>query len=183
MADVLTTYEPNVAGPDGSVWSARACARPIEGHWEGWIEFMPLAADEIPLRTPQETTQPDRAAVAYWASGLTHAYLEGALDRARIRPARIVTEDPSSLFDGPAPSIVTVPGPMSARPLLDPHEVYAQGEEILVAQLGALGIEHLRNIALAHELAPPDTLAAETHAELSARIITAARERTAAAPR
>lgn len=183
MADVLMTYEPNVPGPDGSVWSARACARPIEGHWEGWIEFMPLAAGEIPLRTPQETTQPDRAAVAYWASGLTHAYLEGALDRARIRPARIVTEDPPSLFDRPAPTIVTVPAPLSARPLLDPHEVYAQGEEILVAQLDALGVEHLRNIALAHELAPPETLVTETRGELSARIVTAARERAAATTR
>src|SRR5205814_6429032 len=37
------------------------------------------------LRTDRETTQPNRAAIAYWASGLEPVYLEGAFDRARRR--------------------------------------------------------------------------------------------------
>jgi hypothetical protein len=34
------------------------------------------------LRTGRETTQPNRDAVAYWASGLEPVYFEGAFVRA-----------------------------------------------------------------------------------------------------
>ncbi|HEU4521051.1 MAG TPA: hypothetical protein VFT12_03550 [Thermoanaerobaculia bacterium] len=34
-------------------------------------------------RTEQETSQPDRKALEYWASGLEMVYLEGAFGRAR----------------------------------------------------------------------------------------------------
>jgi hypothetical protein len=33
-------------------------------------------------RSPVETTQPNREALAYWASGIEPVYLEGALERA-----------------------------------------------------------------------------------------------------
>ena len=36
-----------------------------------------------PLRTGQETSQPNRWALDYWAGGLEPVYLEGALTRAR----------------------------------------------------------------------------------------------------
>ena len=34
------------------------------------------------LRTERETSQPDRKALVYWASGLETTYYEGALERA-----------------------------------------------------------------------------------------------------
>ncbi len=52
-----------------------------DGTWSGWIEFVPTGGGGR-LRTGQETSQPNRAALAYWASGLEDVYLEGALKRA-----------------------------------------------------------------------------------------------------
>ena len=52
-----------------------------DGTWSGWIEFRTAAGQR--LHTEQETSQPDRDALAYWASGLEDVYLEGALGRAR----------------------------------------------------------------------------------------------------
>jgi hypothetical protein len=49
--------------------------------WEGWLEFLPLDGGE-PLCTGRETTQPNRDALAYWASGLEPIYFEGAFERA-----------------------------------------------------------------------------------------------------
>lgn len=52
-----------------------------DGTWAGWIEFVP--EDGSPrLRTGQETSQPNRDALAYWATGLEDVYLDGALARA-----------------------------------------------------------------------------------------------------
>jgi hypothetical protein len=48
----------------------------------GWIEFHPLDGEGVFLRTSQETSQPNRAALAYWASGLEPIYFEGAFARA-----------------------------------------------------------------------------------------------------
>ena len=53
-----------------------------EGTWEGWIEFHPTGGSGRVLRTGRETTQPDRDALAYWASGLEPLYFDGALERA-----------------------------------------------------------------------------------------------------
>ena len=53
-----------------------------DGTWEGWLEFHPLGSAQPILRTERETTQPDRVALAYWASGLEPVYFEGALARA-----------------------------------------------------------------------------------------------------
>jgi hypothetical protein len=49
--------------------------------WEGWIEFEPSDGGAA-IRTPRETTQPNLKDLEYWATGLTEAYLEGALVRA-----------------------------------------------------------------------------------------------------
>jgi hypothetical protein len=50
------------------------------GTWEGWIEFR--SADGEVVTTERETTQSNRAGVAYWATGLEPIFLEGALRRA-----------------------------------------------------------------------------------------------------
>lgn len=49
--------------------------------WAGWIEFRDGGGTV--LRTGEETSQPNEAALAYWASGLEALHLEGALQRAR----------------------------------------------------------------------------------------------------
>ena len=55
-------------------------ARP-DSTWEGWIEFNPVGGGSV-LRTEQETSQPNLAALEYWADGLEPVYFEGALARA-----------------------------------------------------------------------------------------------------
>ena len=53
-----------------------------DGTWEGWLEFVPLSAALRTRRTERETTQPDRAALEYWATGLEPLYFAGAFERA-----------------------------------------------------------------------------------------------------
>jgi hypothetical protein len=57
----------------------------VDGTWEGWLEFHPTDTAQQILRTGQETSQPNRAAIEYWADGLEPIYLEGALARAQGR--------------------------------------------------------------------------------------------------
>jgi hypothetical protein len=51
-----------------------------DGTWAGWIEFV---SGTTRRRTGQETSQPNREALAYWASGLEDVYFDGAFSRAR----------------------------------------------------------------------------------------------------
>jgi hypothetical protein len=68
---------------DGATYVARAYGQArVDGTWEGWLEFVAVGAAVV-LRTDQETTQSNREGVAYWASGLEPAYLEGAFARVR----------------------------------------------------------------------------------------------------
>ena len=53
-------------------------ARP-DGTWAGRIVFRD---GKTKLTTEQETSQPDRKAVEYWATGLEPVYLDGAFTRA-----------------------------------------------------------------------------------------------------
>ena len=178
MPEILAHYHDDITAVDGSVWSARAVARPTEGHWEGWIEFLPRAAGHTPLRTRAETTQPTRGAVKYWASGLTVTYLEGALERARAQPTTVAPRVARATFDAPASHGPRVRGARARThpaPILDPFAVYAQGEHLLEDQLKALDREHLREIALAYELVTADAVPGLTRAELSELIVAAAR--------
>jgi hypothetical protein len=52
-----------------------------DGRWEGWLRFIPPDGRGI-LSTGRETTQPNRNALVYWATGLEPIYLEGAFERA-----------------------------------------------------------------------------------------------------
>jgi hypothetical protein len=58
-----------------------------DGRWIGRIRFT-LTDGSDSVETDRETTQPNRDALAYWATGLTYFYLEGALARARRRAER-----------------------------------------------------------------------------------------------
>ncbi len=53
----------------------------LEGTWAGRIAFV---AEEQRRCTVQETSQPNRQALEYWATGLEPIYLEGAFGRATV---------------------------------------------------------------------------------------------------
>lgn len=48
--------------------------------WEGRIVFRRGA---VLRATGRETSQPDKAALEYWATGLEQVFLDGAFDRAQ----------------------------------------------------------------------------------------------------
>lgn len=76
----------HVTDKDGVRYSVFACGDSrSDGTWEGWIEFHPLDSTHPRLRTERETTQPDKSALEYWASGLEPVYFEGAFARADKR--------------------------------------------------------------------------------------------------
>ena len=154
MAEVIHVFDATVL-VDGTPYVAQVVGRP-DGHiWEGWIEFASQDGTNA-LRTRRETTQPDRAALEYWATGLSPTYLEGALQRAlEPSPARAASAMPEPLFEAPAPS------PMADlyaadRAVLDPFSVAAKGEMLLRNELSALRGWHLRNIIRGYRLAPDD---------------------------
>jgi len=155
MAEVLVEFDAAFIGPDGDRYTARACTRlGDDGLWEGWLEFTNVHTGAV-TRSGRETTQPAHADVMYWATGLSHVYLEGALDRALRPPRRIApnTVHVEPVFNGPAPAVVEPAEIVVApRPVLDPFEVYAQGERVLRRELMALSPDHLRTIIRAYGL-------------------------------
>lgn len=154
MAEVVHVFEDQVF-LDGEPYTAQVVGRP-DGHiWEGWIEFAARDGSDA-MRTPRETTQPDRAALIYWATGLSGTYLEGALRRALDPPApRVVLPRPEPLFEAPAPNPAADIF-AADRAVLDPFSVGAKGEDLLRSELGALRGWHLRNIVRAYHLAADD---------------------------
>ena len=182
MAEVLAQFADPVAGPDGGAYRAQACGGPMpDGVWEGWIEFAPVGGGS-PLRSPRETTQPNRKDAVYWATGLTAIYLEGALDRALNPLVRRIAAAAEPLFDGPAPDI-TLPVERSApvtEAVLDPFSVFEKGEVLLRKELGALSAWHLVNIIRAYRLSaePLDVLNRIPAAALIDMIVEGVREQT-----
>jgi hypothetical protein len=89
MSQLIHTHSARVVASDGTVYEVDIVGEARDGGtWVGWLEFRPqapLAAGHV-LRTDRETTQPDRAALEYWAGGVEPIYLDGAL--ARARPVR-----------------------------------------------------------------------------------------------
>jgi transitional endoplasmic reticulum ATPase len=119
VAEVLREFESAVVAPDGTAYRASACggeARDGTRRWHGWIEFEDNSGGRT-IRTPRETTQRNRTDTAYWASGLTLHYLEGALRRAldpnviRIRKPRHA----APAFEAPAPDFTSSAGASSAK--------------------------------------------------------------------
>ena len=83
MADLIHEHSTTVRATDGTAYRAATYGmRRNDGTWSGWLEFVPADRSKPAIRTEQETSQPDREAVAYWAGGLEPVYLEGALARA-----------------------------------------------------------------------------------------------------
>jgi hypothetical protein len=84
MAELLQEYTTVVTGPDDTTYTVRSYGEErSDGTWIGWIEFEPDDVNKPKLLTDQETSQPNRVAVEYWATGLESVYFEGAFERAR----------------------------------------------------------------------------------------------------
>ena len=84
MDDVLQEYT-TLVDRGGTTYRVRAVATPrADGTWEGSLEFVPVSGGPA-VRTGRESSQPNRDAVAYWASGIEPVYLAGALERALRR--------------------------------------------------------------------------------------------------
>ena len=83
MAELLQEYATVVVGPDDTTYVVRSYGEErLDGTWIGWLEFHPTDLSKLILRTEQETSQPNRTAVEYWATGLESVYFEGAFERA-----------------------------------------------------------------------------------------------------
>jgi len=160
MAEVLARFSHRVR--DGATeFRAQACGAPMsDGRWTGWVEFIPIDGGQ-PLRSPRETTQPNRTDAEYWAGGLTPVYLEGALQRAQSPPVR------KKINRSRPPSDA----------VLDPLSVYERGEELLRQQLRALSSWHLVNIISEYGLSeePVSVLNQLPAPALTARIVVACR--------
>ncbi len=85
MAEFIHEHSTGVKSEDGTTYIVRVYGQErSDGTWEGWLEFHPTEKRKSVLRTEQETSQPNRIAIEYWASGLEPIYLEGGL-RTRAR--------------------------------------------------------------------------------------------------
>ena len=84
MAETIQQYALQLRDESGATYRVIACGEPTDGGtWEGWLEFHPDDPTSPVLITERETTQPNRAALEYWATGLEPLYFEGAFARAR----------------------------------------------------------------------------------------------------
>ena len=84
MDELLRRFDSPVTDKSGATYTVSLYGRGREADtWQGWLVF---ERDGERLDTGVETTQPNAEAIVYWAGGLTDAYLDGALDRARRGP-------------------------------------------------------------------------------------------------
>jgi hypothetical protein len=155
MSETLLTFSEPVSDAHGT-YVARAVGRQAADRmWEGWLEFLPVNGKGEPIISSVESRQPEREHLAYWASGLTPVYLDGALHRARNPlTVRVRTEAPP-ISDGPASHIRRTPA-VHPRPeaVLDPFEIGARNLDLLRQELTALNRPRLLNIIDAHDLNP-----------------------------
>jgi hypothetical protein len=180
MTEVFVEFDTSVRGENGQRWLPRVCGRVgDDGLWEGWIEFTPASDADEPVRTSRETQQPNRDDLMYWAQGLTLAYLEEALRRAldplHVHASRNITAHPH--FDGPAPRRPTPAGGITVpRPVLNPFEVYQQGEDILLRELSALDVPRVREIAVGYGFLTPSNANGLNRERLVASIVSNVRQ-------
>ena len=160
MSEILVKFDEPISTPDGRKLFAQAAGKETDGQlWEGWLEFLPVDDASEAVCSERETTQPNRKNVEYWAQGLTKVYLEGALNRA-LKPSGVARQDneqtEASRFSAPRQvSRAPLSNATGRRPILDPYAVYAQGEQILRSELGALSRDQVETIATAYGFTPP----------------------------
>jgi hypothetical protein len=183
VAELLVSFTEPTRSETGDLYWGRAFGRVgTGGLWEGWIEFT-RAGDDVIVTSPKETTQPNRADLVYWAKGLTEAYLEGALKRA-IEPPPVIPVEPRVFVDSaPKPNLRPIVATPPNRTILDPYQVFAEGEHLLRNQLRALSHDHVQNIAEAYQFvdaADPAWVRTASTDALVERIVERVRARYAA---
>ena len=178
MAEVLASFSTPVTDEFGSYYPRAVGRLAPDGMWEGWIEFVSTDGGSDVLVTRVESRQPERQHLAYWATGLSQVYMEGALNRAR-NPVTVrvpVVDEPIS--DQPAPRRVVVerviPKP---EPVLDPFEIGERNIDILRQELTALNRPRLINIITAFDLARDVDTTQMTDAQLAGFIVAAVEAR------
>ena len=83
MDELIQECETKVLDANGVTYRAVVYGKErADGTWVGWIEFRPAGGGEPARRTGQETSQPNRDALAYWATGLEPVYIDGAFSRS-----------------------------------------------------------------------------------------------------
>ena len=171
MAEVIHIFDSPVLLND-IPYTAQVVGRPVGHIWEGWIEFVSSDGSDI-RRTRRETTQPNREALDYWATGISGTYLEGALVRTLTPSTVRVAEHLAPFFEEPAPGPL-IDAQMTDRAVLDPFSVGAKGQDLLRRELSALRDWHLRNIIRAYRLTDEKTdLEALSEQELTEIIVAA----------
>ena len=84
MRELIHQFSTHLIDKGGQGYAAAAYGRErTDGTWVGWLEFSPADHDGRVLTTDNETSQPNRTTLEYWASGLGPIYLDGALARAQ----------------------------------------------------------------------------------------------------
>ena len=84
MAILLQEYSTQVVAGDWTTYDVRSYGEErVDGTWTGWLEFHPTDTTQPILATDQETSQPNRQSIEYWATGLEPVYFEGAFGRAQ----------------------------------------------------------------------------------------------------
>lgn len=156
MAEVFAAFDAPVSDELGEYRAQAVGRRAEDGMWEGWVEFIPVDGSTEVLATPVESRQPEREHLAYWATGLTPVFLEGALHRAR-RPVKVrvrTVELPATDAPAPRPATVSRVMPPGPEPVLDPFEIGGRNIDQLRQELHALNRPRLLNIISAFELNP-----------------------------
>lgn len=83
MERLLQQFERPVRDAAGTIYNVFLYGRSRPGDtWQGWLVFERLS-DGARFETGVETTQSNAEAILYWATGLTDAYFDGALQRAQ----------------------------------------------------------------------------------------------------
>ena len=176
MAEVLMSFDDPVSH-QGHTYHARVVGRQADdGMWEGWLEFEPLQGEGDPVIGRVESRQPERTHLAYWATGLTPVFLQGALQRA-LSPLTVVVRLPEvPLSDEPAPRMRAAAGAPTVGPeaVLDPFAIGRRSLDVLRSELSALNRPRLLNIIAAHGLNPAgEDIAWMSDLQLGTFIVTA----------
>ena len=80
--DELISAHPHRIAIEGATYEVFVYgSKRKDGTWSGSLQFKDVKTNKT-LNTDQETSQPDRKALEYWATGVEDVYLQGALHRA-----------------------------------------------------------------------------------------------------
>lgn len=86
MSEIIQEYS-DVFAAEGRDYIVRAIGLQRDANsWIGFFRFVDKVSGQS-YDTPPETTQPNREALLYWASGIEPVYFDGAWERARAAAA------------------------------------------------------------------------------------------------